>query len=43
MTNINVDLYQWFITFFGKKTSNTNKETEINSGIVSENAELAKN
>ena len=28
--------------FFDKKTSNKNKGTEINSGIVSENEELAQ-
>ena len=36
-----MDLLQWFIHFFDKKTSNTNKGTGINSDVVSENKELA--
>ena len=50
MTDMNLEFLEWFVNCFDKKTalligksaSNTNKGTGINSGIVSENKDLAK-
>ena len=42
MTDIKADVLQFFMHFLIKKTSNTNKRTGINSGVVSQKKYFAK-